>query len=45
MDAYKIEALLCALEMKSLNRAAEKLHCSQSSLSQLMSSLEKELVL
>ena len=43
MDAYKIEALLCALEMKSLNRAAEKLHCSQSSLSQLMSSLEKEL--
>lgn len=43
MDAYKIEALLCALEMKSLNRAAEKLHCTQSSLSQLMNSLEKEL--
>ena len=43
MDHYKIKALLCAIEMKSLNRAAEKLHCTQSGLSQLMNSIEEEL--
>lgn len=43
MDHYKIRALLCAIEMKSLNRAAEKLHCTQSGLSQLMNGIEQEL--
>lgn len=43
MDQYKLKALLCAIETGSLNRAAEKLHCTQSGLSQLMNSVEQEL--
>ena len=43
MDQYKLKALLCAIETGSLNRAAEKLHCTQSGLSQLMNGVEQEL--
>ena len=43
MDRIKITMLLTTIQMGSFNKAAEKLHCTQSAITQAMNSLEKEL--
>ena len=42
MDTKKWEALVTAVELGSFTRAAEKLGCTQSGLTHMMNSLEKE---
>ena len=43
MDDHKIEVFLTTVRCGSFTRAAEELHCSQSAITQSMSSMEKEL--
>ena len=42
MDIYKIKALITAVELGSLTKAAETLNYTQSGLTHMMNSLEKE---
>ena len=43
MDSDKIEAVLVLREIGSMRQAAERLHCSQSALSQMLKYVEREL--
>ncbi len=43
MDDRKIETLLTTVKTGSFSKAAEKLNCTQSAITQMMNSLEKEL--